>query len=218
MNESSINEKLSFKITSPANLELSKAIKSLEVLQRKITIELSPSFKKINAFYNADLKKRQEETSKILSEYQSQLLESFLQTNTLIKNNFSANIHPVLNEFRDYQENLYKSLSKLSYLHLTFSASNIEKIESAYSSIIDVNQEMHLNDSTNVQDIKESIKKKTLTWEQVLVILAFVFQLLEFTLARFPDKDAIEIKNLLTELIVIESQQLELMIDENSID
>lgn len=179
------------------NTQIEKISKILKILSDDIQDSILP------------FKASQEEISKIMKS----ALEPWGNFSKSIANSLIP-FREALEELSQRQAEIFSNFKTLDILQSSLTAKLSEDVENIYSSIIDsaIEDGIIIKDDIVVENLKDSINKKPITWRKYFEVLFGLITIITFIQGFLPDPKPEPIKeytNYLEKLVNIESQQLE---------
>jgi hypothetical protein len=168
-----------------------------------------------NHYLKSELTKEQRELlinfSKAFQDHYLEMMKPITEFAQTLKDSITESIEPLIEYTKQQQIEIAKLLTNMNKYYSQIPKAYIEKIGPIYNSVT-----VELQESDSIIDIeippdhiKESINKKTLTWEQFIVIISFIISLISFMQSQLPNKQLEDATNALNQLVEIQIQLLE---------
>ena len=200
-------------------MDINESIQRMNRITNKLSRSLNPTISVQNQIAQsvAPLIEYQEQVRQSMTpfiEYQEQVRQSMTPFIDYL-DNISLNLNSSMQQFVSYQQDILETISRLNFDISSSYISTESSIEFSQivSDVLDEFNDIEIDEfiDSNQEISTCTSSKRTLTWEQIFVIILGVLEIISFVQDQLPNSHLINMEKAIYQIIEIEKQQLNLL-------
>lgn len=200
-------------------MDINESIQRMNRITNKLSRSLNPTISVQNQIAQsvAPLIEYQEQVRQSVApfiNYQEQVRQSIAPFIDYL-DNISLNLNSSMQQFVSYQQDILETISRLnfdissSYISTESSIEFSQIVSDVLDEFNDIEIDEFIDSNQKISTCTSS--KRTLTWEQIFVIILGVLEIISFVQDQLPNSHLINMEKAIYQIIEIEKQQLNLL-------